>query len=153
MSALAFTPPDELLGNSALLESIVIANRLPPGTWGGRHNVKVADLPRPTRKALGRRYVELKDSLTTVKQKAKKAYAISGERGWRKDVLKIFPVLKKHRDLLEAVNPYSIPNDSKGSGAKAPWEIAIEIAAREVIQGYKWNSTCADSLRAAVIIS
>lgn len=154
-SALAFTSPDELLSNLALLESIVIADRLPPGTWGGRHNVKVADLPEPTRSALGKRYKELGKDLTNVKQAAKAAFELNGE-GWRKHILKKYPVLKKHRDLLEAINVYGALNDAEGSGGKAPWEVAIEIAAREVIPDYKSiplkKRPSADTLKRVAII-
>lgn len=150
-SALAFTPTDELLSNSALLESIVIAHRLPPGTWGGSCHIKVANLSKATRKALGKRYIELRDSLTKIKREIKVAYESDGE-GWRRHILRKYPVLKKHRDLLEALNLYNAPDDEEGSGGKEQWQVAIEIAAREVIPKYKKNDVGPDSLRKAAII-
>jgi hypothetical protein len=147
-----FTPPDELLNSAELLELIIRGNKLPSRGRGGRRNVKVADLSEPVRKALGRRYKELGDTLTNVKKDAKAAFKVLGESGWRDHILKGYPILKNHSDLIEKINPYDIPSDREGSGEKAPWEIAIEIAARDVILDYEKNSASSDALKKAAIL-
>jgi hypothetical protein len=125
---------------------------------GGRHNVKVADLPGHIKEALGKRYVELGSMLTNVKQDAKAAFAILSN-GWRSHILKTYPVLENHPDLVEEINPHSAPNDADGSGERAPWEITWEIAARDTIPGYKQmvianpkKRVSADALKKAAII-
>jgi hypothetical protein len=121
------------------------------GKRGGARNVKVSDKPQNIKEALGEEYVKLRDALTNVKQDAKVVSGIMGNE-WRTHILKKYPVLKNHPDLLERVDPYGVPSNPDASDGRAPWQIAIEIAAREVIPGYKNNSTSADALKKAAII-
>lgn len=124
-------------------------------THGGWRYARVPAMSDDTKKALGKRYVELKNSLKNVKLDVKAAYEIKG-KGWRKHILNKYPVLKNHRDLLEAVNVYAALDDEQGSDEKAAWEIAMQIAAREVIPNYESISIekrpGADALRKAAII-
>jgi hypothetical protein len=123
----------------------------PLTTWGGARNVKVANLPESVRQALGGRYVELRNTLTKLKGDAKTAYEFHGN-DWQQYILKKYPILERHLDLLNKINPYSALSDSEGS-LKDPWQIAIEIAARETIPNYKKNSTGAVALKQAAILS
>ena len=95
-----------------MLELILRGSKLPSRGRGGRRNVKVADLSEPVRKALGRRYAELKNNLTNVKQDAKTAFKLVGEEDWRNTILKNYPILRNYPDLLEKINPYDVPSDS-----------------------------------------
>jgi hypothetical protein len=151
-----FTPPDEFLNSAEMLELIIRGNKLPSRGRGGRNNVKVADLPEAVKKALGRRYVELRDNLTNVKQDARAAFKFAGESGWREHFLKQYPIFNIYPDLLSEIDPYNIPDNSDGSGGMAPWEIAIQIAAREVILDFESipvkKRPKADALRTALIL-
>lgn len=155
-----FDPPEDFLSSADMLELLIrgteLPLQLPSRGRGGRHNVKVADLPETIKKALGKKYVELRDSLTNVKQDAKAAYSMQGEEAWRESILKKYPIFKIYPELLDAIDPYRIPDNSDGSGGMAPWEIAIQIAAREVIVDYESipikKRPKADALRKALII-
>jgi hypothetical protein len=147
-----FTPPDELLNNPKSLDSLIRGNKLFPRGRGGRNNVKVADLPESVKKALGRKYVELKEVLTNVKQDAKAARKLLKD-DWSNSILTNYPILKQHEDFLKEIDPLASPSNPDGSGGKAPWEIAIEIAARETIPKYnKEKPVSAGSLIKAAII-
>lgn len=118
-------------------------------TSGGARNVKVADLPEKVRVALGARYEVLRDALRNVKQDAKTFASATDD--WLRLVLKKYPVLETHPDLLDQINPYPVPRDADASDKILdPWEIAIEIAARETIPNYQHVS--ADSLKKAAIL-
>jgi hypothetical protein len=115
-------------------------------TTGGARNVKVADLPKETRRALGKRYEELRDALRNMKQDAKTFASATDD--WRRLVLNKYPILETHPDLLDQIDPYRVPRDAAASDKILdPWEIAIEIAARETIPNYEHVS--ADSLKKA----
>ena len=112
-------------------------------TRGGRRNVKVANLPEEIRRALGRRYVELKDDLTTVRRDVQALIRLNQD--WRPAILKDpnYGVLKDHPDLLE---------DLQLRGGLDPWQIAIEIAAREAIPNYENNGVSANTLKSIAIL-
>ncbi|MEK6324711.1 MAG: hypothetical protein AABN33_23970 [Acidobacteriota bacterium] len=125
---------------------------------GGPHNVNVPDLPKDVRESLGKRYVELKPILMRVKRDAEAALRLHGET-WEDHILKAYPILKNHPDLLREINPFGIPGNSDGSGNKDPWEIRMEIAARDTIPDYKErviadqkNRVSAESLRKKAIL-
>lgn len=151
-----FTPPDEFLNSAEMLELIIRGNKLPSRGRGGRNNIKVAGLPEPVKKALGRKYEELKAGLTNVKQDAKAAFKFAGESDWREHFLRQYPIFNIYPDLLSEIDPYNTPDNSDGSGGMAPWEISIEIAAREVIPDYQSiplkQRPKADALKKAAIL-
>jgi hypothetical protein len=151
-----FTPPDEILNSAEMLELILRGSKLPSRGRGGRRNVKAADLSEPVRKALGRRYAELRNSLTNVKKDAKAAFEFAGESGWREHILKKYPIFNIYPNLLDAIDPYGLPDNSDGSGGMAPWEVAMQIAAREVIIDYESiplkKRPSADALKKVAII-
>lgn len=119
---------------------------------GGRRNVKVASLSRETKKALGKRYEELRDGIRHIKHNAKVMASVNND--WSLQIFEYYPVLSEHQDLLKHVDPYLVPEDANASEKILdPWEIAIEIAARETIPNYKKNSVSADILRQAAILS
>jgi len=118
---------------------------------GGRNNVKVADLEEDIRKALGKRYVELRDNLKNIRRDAKSLISVVDD--WRASILRKYEIFNNYPDLLEKIDPYSVPGDDNASeGVIAPWEIAIEIAAREAIPGYVNNSVSSDTLRKILIL-
>lgn len=118
---------------------------------GGRHHVKVANVSDEIKKTLGTRYVELRDSLTTVKRAVK--MIASPTNDWRPFILDKYPVLRTHHDLLDRIDPYSIPSDADAPNSDiAPWKLAIEIAARETIPDYPYNSASPDALKTVAII-
>jgi len=118
---------------------------------GGRHNVKVADLSEGVKRALGKRYEELRDGLTTVKRDAKAIASTIPD--WKPSILSKYPVLNAHPDLLNRTAPYDVPSDADASdGVIAPWEIAIEIAARETIPDYENYGVSSDALKSAAIL-
>jgi hypothetical protein len=110
---------------------------------GGAHNVKVADLTEEIRKELGRRYVELLDILGSVKRDAQTLSSLSDN--WRELILKKYPLLKEHPDLIEGFNL---------QGEVDTWQVCIEIAARETIPGYRqWEKKpTPNTLRTAAIL-
>lgn len=119
---------------------------------GGRRKAKVAHLEEEVRKALGKRYTELRDCLTNVKRDAK-VFASAKNVDWRASILDKYDILKNHTDLLENIDPYSVPSDRDASHrVKAPWEIAIIIAAREKIPCYENNGASPDALKKAAIL-
>jgi hypothetical protein len=61
---------------------LFIIDRMTKSTRGGRRNVKVADRSDDIKRALGKRYVELREQLTNVRQLAKLS-----EKGWREAIL------------------------------------------------------------------
>jgi hypothetical protein len=119
--------------------------------WGGRRNIKVADLPEDVKKALGKRYAELGEGLRPVRQDAKTL--ASTVRDWKAFILAKHPILNSHPDLLEQIDPQAAPSDEDASERiMAPWQIAIEIAARETIPDYEHYSVSSDALKRAAII-
>jgi hypothetical protein len=113
--------------------------------------VKVANLPGNVKKLLGKRYVELGDALTNLKRDAKTL--ASATQDWQRLVLNKYPILETHPDLLDQIDPYPVPSDADASDRiLAPWEIAIEIAARETIPNYAHSSVSSDSLKRAAIL-
>ena len=129
----------------------LVSDRLVKGTRGGRRNVKVADLPEEVKSALGKRYLELKDDLTNVKREAKAIASTTSD--WRQLILNKYSILATQRDLLDQIDPYPVPRDADASNRiRAPWEIAIEIAARETIPKYEPCSVSPDSLKRAAIL-
>lgn len=114
---------------------------------GGARYIKAANLPEDVKRALGKRYIELRDSLTNVKKDAKTALEYVGN-DWRNRILNKYPILENHPDLIEEINPYKPPNDAEASDAeRAPWEIAIEIAARETIPDYTPRRVSGETLK------
>jgi hypothetical protein len=114
---------------------------------GGARNIKVANQPEDIKRALGKRYLELKDSLTSVKQDAKAAAEYLGSE-WRNRILSNYPILKNHPDLVEEIDPHKVPSDPDASDREmAPWEIAFEIAARETIPDYTHRSVSGETLK------
>ena len=69
-------------------------------------------------------------------QEVKTLLKLHGE-AWRAQLLKMYPILESNPDLVSEIEPFGIPGSPDGSGTRAPWEIAIEIAARETIPDYK----------------
>lgn len=106
---------------------------------GGPHNVKAKNWARQVKERLGKRYAELKCSLMRVKRDAKVAQRRHRET-WGEELLKEYPILENHPDLLREL----IPSNYDGSGIKEQWEIIIEIAARETVPRY-YESVIADS--------
>jgi hypothetical protein len=102
---------------------------------GGPHNVKVKNQPQDVKESLGKRYVELRRNLIRVKRDAKAALTLHGKT-WGEELLKAYPILENHPDLLRELNPYDIPGNSDGSGIKEQWEVIIELAARDTIPDY-----------------
>ncbi|MEN3333088.1 MAG: hypothetical protein V7641_2453 [Blastocatellia bacterium] len=122
---------------------LLISERMTKVMRGGRRNVKVADLPEEIRRALGKRYEELKDDLTTAKRDVQTLIRLNQD--WRSSILKDakYGVLKNHPDLLE---------DLHLRGGLDPWQIAIQIAAREIIPGYVNNNVSANTLKNIAIL-
>lgn len=136
---------DKLWANRVLLKDSQAVFDAAIKKQGGKRYVKVADLSEGIRRALGSRYAELGESLTSIKQDAKAACAILGD-GWRNHILQKYPILGTHLDLLEEINPYREPNDSEASEkVMDPWHIAMEIAARETVPGHKDKSMSPDA--------
>jgi hypothetical protein len=110
---------------------------------GGAHNVKVGDLPEGIRKALGERYIELKDILSSVKREAKTLALYNSD--WGSALMQRYEVLRSHPDLIDRLIL---------QGDVEPWQIYIEIAAREIIPGYLQlkKKPTANTLRATAII-
>ncbi len=128
----------------------LVSDRLVKSARGGRHNVKVADLTEEVKKALGKRYLGLKEGLTNVKREAKAIASTTSN--WQQLILSKYSILTTNPDLLDQINPHPVPRDADASDRiRAPWEIAIEIAARETIPGYEKNSVSPDSLRKTAI--
>lgn len=153
LSNMTLSHPNDM---RVLADGVEILRRNPLRTWktkrGGAHNVKVADKPAHIRKALGKRYVELRDCLTNVRKDAKSLATFLGD-GWREQVLKKYPIFEKHLDLLEEIAPYREPSNPEASdGEMAPWQITWEIAARETIPDYVNRSVSADALKKTAIL-
>jgi hypothetical protein len=134
----------EAIGLKQMFEPALLAGPAKP-SQGGARNIKVAKLPEETRKALGKRYEELRDSLTKVRKDAKAAIEFSGDN-WRNKLLDKYPIFKVYPELLDEVDPYRAPSDSEASDKTMdPWQIAMEIAAREIVPGHKDKSTSPDA--------
>jgi hypothetical protein len=102
---------------------------------GGARNVKAKKWPRDVKERLGKRYAELRSSLILVKRDAKAALKLHGKT-WCEELLKAYPILENHPDLLRELHPYDVPSNSDGSGIKEQWEIIIELAARDANPDY-----------------
>ena len=71
-----------------------------------------------------------------MKRDAKTFASVSDD--WLPLILKKYPILAEHPDLIRHIDPYYVPEDVDASDKVLdPWEIAIEIAAREVIPDYQ----------------
>ena len=110
---------------------------------GGAHNVKIGDLPEEIRRALGKRYNELKHSLSSIKREAKTLALYNTD--WRSALMQRHDILRSHADLIDRLVL---------QGDVEPWQIYIEIAARETIPGYFQlkRKPSANTLRAIAII-
>jgi hypothetical protein len=118
---------------------------------GGARNVKVANLPEDIKEALGSRYVELKETFKSLKGDAKTFASASND--WRTLILGKYPVMGQHPDLLKHIDPLYIPENADGfDRILDQWEIAIEIAAREIIPDYEKYSVGGDALKGAAIL-
>jgi hypothetical protein len=93
---------------------------------GGKRNVKVADLSEETRRALGKRYVELLNELKQIKKEAK--ILATFNTAWQGKIVKKYQVLKNYADLIDGLDLI---------GEVDTWQVCIEIAARETIPGYQ----------------
>jgi hypothetical protein len=106
------------------------------GKRGGARHVKVSNLSEDIRTELGRRYIELKNSLKNLKRDARVLASTFGD--WHPHLLRKYPVLENHQDFLKDVDPYHTPEDANASErVLSQWEIAMQIAARGVIPGYQ----------------
>jgi hypothetical protein len=131
---------------------ILISERMSKGTHGGPNNVKVANLPKHIKEALGSRYVGLLHELENVKQDAKTFFRTEGDK-WRSKLLDLYQILESHDDLLKDIHPYFVPSDSEATNRiYEQWEIAIEIAAREKIPNYIRRSVTPRSLKNCAVL-
>lgn len=111
-------------------------SRFQIGKRGGARHVKMPVLSEDLRRKLGKRYVDLKSSLKNLKRDAR--VLASTFEDWHPHLLRKYSVLQNHHDFVKDVDPYHIPEDADASErVLAQWEIAMQIAALEVIPGYR----------------
>lgn len=138
--------------NEGIKLLLLMSERMSKGPHGGPNNVKVANLPKQIKEALGARYIELLNKLGNVKQDAKTFFRTEGDK-WYSKLLELYPILDSHDDLLKDIHPYFVPGDSEDKGRiYEQWEIAIEIAAREKILNYTRRSVTPRTLKNCAIL-
>jgi hypothetical protein len=137
--------------NEGIKLLLLMSERMSKGPHGGPNNVKVANLPKHIKKALGARYVALLNALGNVKQDAKTFFRTEGDK-WCSKLLELYPILKSHDDFLKDIHPYFVPSDPEATNRiYEQWEIAIEIAAREKIPNYIRRSVTPRTLKNCAI--